>query len=107
MLVAGAALGVTATATAGAGAWWRWGSPDASPNTGSAPRSGRVIVLLGSPDAPSTRPRSARRPPRRVAQPRLRRTVDLVLLRTADDHGTAAGSAEAAARPAADPDVSW
>ncbi|MBZ3905826.1 bifunctional serine/threonine-protein kinase/ABC transporter substrate-binding protein [Streptomyces griseiscabiei] len=104
LLLAGAALGVTGAA--GAGAWWRWGRGGAAGNTGSARRPRHVVALLGSPSDPfhTAHERGARlaveehnRDPRR--------TVDLVL-RTADDHGTPAGSTRAATRLAADPEVS-
>ncbi|WP_406355052.1 protein kinase domain-containing protein [Streptomyces sp. NBC_00658] len=104
LLVAGAALGVTAVA--GAGAWWEWGRADASANTGSVRRSRHVVTLLGSPDDPyfTDHRRGALLAVEQHNQD-ARRTVDLVL-RTADDGGTATGSAAAAARLAADPDVS-
>ncbi|MGW3413419.1 protein kinase domain-containing protein [Streptomyces sp. NPDC000888] len=104
LLVAGAALGVTAVA--GAGAWWEWGRADASANTGSVRRSRHVVTLLGSPDDPffTDHERGALLAVEQHNQD-ARRTVDLVL-RTADDGGTATGSAAAAARLAADPDVS-
>ncbi|WP_371599329.1 ABC transporter substrate-binding protein [Streptomyces sp. NBC_00564] len=104
LLVAGAALGVTAVA--GAGAWWEWGRADASANTGSVRRSRHVVTLLGSPDDPyfTDHRRGALLAVEQHNQD-AGRTVDLVL-RTADDGGTATGSAAAAARLAADPDVS-
>ncbi|NNN29407.1 protein kinase [Streptomyces sp. S3(2020)] len=104
LLVAGAALGVTAVA--GAGAWWQWGRGAASADTGSVQRSRHVVALLGSPDDPffADHGRGALLAVEQHNQD-ARRTVDLVL-RTADDGGTAAGSAAAAARLAADPDVS-
>ncbi|WP_308310671.1 bifunctional serine/threonine-protein kinase/ABC transporter substrate-binding protein [Streptomyces sp. GbtcB6] len=104
LLVAGAALGVTATA--GAGAWWRWGRARASANTGSVRRSRHVVALLGDPDGAffTDHRRGAQLAVEQHNQD-ARRTVDLVL-RTADDGGTAAGSAAAAERLAADPDVS-
>ncbi|MGW0583323.1 protein kinase domain-containing protein [Streptomyces sp. NPDC002920] len=104
LLVAGAALGVTAAA--GAGAWWRWGRPGGSAGTGSARRSRQVVALLGSPDDPffADHERGARLAVEQHGED-ARRAFDLVL-RTADDGGTAAGSAKAAARLAADPDVS-
>ncbi|MCX4971764.1 bifunctional serine/threonine-protein kinase/ABC transporter substrate-binding protein [Streptomyces sp. NBC_00620] len=104
LLVAGAALGVTAVA--GAGAWWEWGRADASANTGSVRRSRHVVTLLGSPDDPYfTDHRRGALLAVEQHNEDARRTVDLVL-RTADDGGTATGSAAAAARLAADPDVS-
>lgn len=104
LLVAGAALGVTAAA--GAGAWWEWGRADASANTGSVRRSRHVVTLLGSPDDPFfTDHRRGAVLAVEQHNKDARRTLDLVL-RTADDRGTATGSAEAAARLAADPDVS-
>ncbi|WP_405924162.1 protein kinase domain-containing protein [Streptomyces sp. NBC_00035] len=104
LLVAGAALGVTAVA--GAGAWWEWGRADASANTGSVRRSRHVVTLLGSPNDPffTDHERGALLAVEQHNQD-ARRTVDLVL-RTADDGGTATGSAATAARLAADPDVS-
>ncbi|MFD2685416.1 ABC transporter substrate-binding protein [Streptomyces phyllanthi] len=105
LLTAGAALGVTAAA--GTGAWWQWGRRSgASANTGSARRPRHVVSLLGSPDEPffTAHERGAHLAVEQHNQD-ARRTVDLVL-HMADDRGTAAGSAEAAARLAADPDVS-
>ncbi|MBK6010589.1 bifunctional serine/threonine-protein kinase/ABC transporter substrate-binding protein [Streptomyces sp. MBT53] len=104
LLVAGAALGVTAAA--GAGAWWRWGRGTASANSGSVRRSRHVVALLGSPDDPffTDHERGALLAVEQHNQD-ARRTLDLVL-RTADDAGTAKGSAAAATRLAADPDVS-
>ncbi|MEU9287688.1 bifunctional serine/threonine-protein kinase/ABC transporter substrate-binding protein [Streptomyces sp. NPDC048275] len=104
LLVAGAAAGVTAAA--GAGAWWQWGRNNASANAGSVRRHRHVVALLGSPDGQffTAQERGARLAVEQHNQD-TRRTVDLVL-RTTDDHGTAKGSAEAAARLAADPDVS-
>jgi len=104
LLVAGAALGVTAVA--GAGAWWEWGRSAASANTGSVRRSRHVVTLLGSPDDPSfTEHRRGALLAVEQHNQDTRRTLDLVL-RNADDGGTATGSAAAAARLAADPDVS-
>ncbi|WP_262007427.1 bifunctional serine/threonine-protein kinase/ABC transporter substrate-binding protein [Streptomyces sp. FIT100] len=104
LLVAGAVAGVTAAA--GAGAWWQWGRPGASARTASVRRPRHVVALLGSPGDPffPAHERGARLAVDRHNQD-ARRTVDLVL-RTADDGGSAAGSAGAAARLAADPDVS-
>ncbi|WP_262060219.1 bifunctional serine/threonine-protein kinase/ABC transporter substrate-binding protein [Streptomyces sp. STR69] len=104
LFVAGAALGVTAAA--GAGAWWRWGRGAASANTGSVRRSRHVVALLGSPDDPffTDHERGALLAVEQHNQD-AERTLDLVL-RTADDAGTAKGSAAAATRLAADPDVS-
>ncbi|MBG0850348.1 ABC transporter substrate-binding protein [Streptomyces spinoverrucosus] len=104
LLVAGAALGVTAAG--GLGAWWRWGPGNATANTGSARRTRHVVALLGSPDD-ALHQHQARGARLAVEQHNkdARRTVDLVL-GTADDQGTAAGSAAAAARLAADPAVS-
>ncbi|WP_416957217.1 bifunctional serine/threonine-protein kinase/ABC transporter substrate-binding protein [Streptomyces sp. Agncl-13] len=104
LLVAGAALGVTAAA--GAGAWWQWGRGAASANSGSVRRSRHVVVLLGSPEDPffTDQERGARLAVEQHNQD-TGRTVDLVL-RTADDAGTAKGSAAAATRLAAAPDVS-
>ncbi|MFI9759238.1 ABC transporter substrate-binding protein [Streptomyces sp. NPDC051963] len=104
LLVAGAALGVTAVA--GTGAWWRWGRDSASANQGSVKRTRHVVALFGNPDGAffTAHERGALLAVEEHNQD-ARRTVDLVL-RTADDRGTAKGSAEAAARLAADPDVS-
>ncbi|MFD4601257.1 ABC transporter substrate-binding protein [Streptomyces sp. NPDC058464] len=104
LLVAGAALGVTAVG--GAGAWWRWGRGNAAANTGSARRTRHVLALLGSPDDAfhQNQIRGARLAVEQHNKD-AGRTVDLVL-RTADDRGTAAGCAAAAARLAADPAVS-
>ncbi|MGW2050479.1 protein kinase domain-containing protein [Streptomyces sp. NPDC001858] len=105
LLVAGAALGVAAAA--GAGAWWRWGRSAApSAGTGAAERARHVVALLSSPDGPffTAQERGARLAVEQHNQD-ARRTVDLVL-RTADDLGTAQGSAAAAARLVADPEVS-
>ncbi|MGP4005004.1 bifunctional serine/threonine-protein kinase/ABC transporter substrate-binding protein [Streptomyces sp. 4N124] len=104
LLVAGAALGVTAAG--GTGAWWRWGRNSASANTGAARRTRHVIAVLGDPDDPvhQNQVRGVRLAVERHNED-ARRTVDLVL-RTADDRGTAAGSAAAAARLAADETVS-
>ncbi|MEV0486698.1 bifunctional serine/threonine-protein kinase/ABC transporter substrate-binding protein [Streptomyces sp. NPDC050508] len=104
LLVAGAALGVTAAT--GAGAWWEWGRSAASANTGSVRRDRHVVTLLGSPNDPyfTDHKRGAVLAVEQHNRD-ARRTIDLVL-RTADDGGTAKGSAAAAARLAADPDVS-
>ncbi|WP_406118362.1 protein kinase domain-containing protein [Streptomyces sp. NBC_00989] len=104
LLVAGAALGVTAAA--GAGAWWQWGRGATSANSGSVRRSRHVVALLGSPDDPffTDHERGARLAVEQHNED-SGRAVDLVL-RTADDAGTAKGSAAAATRLAADPDVS-
>ncbi|WP_019063579.1 bifunctional serine/threonine-protein kinase/ABC transporter substrate-binding protein [Streptomyces prunicolor] len=104
LLVAGAALGVTAVA--GAGAWWEWGRSAASANTGSVRRDRHVVTLLGTPNDPyfTNHKLGALLAVERHNQD-ARRAVDLVL-RTADDAGTAKGSAAAATRLAADPDVS-
>ncbi|MEV0904450.1 bifunctional serine/threonine-protein kinase/ABC transporter substrate-binding protein [Streptomyces hokutonensis] len=104
LLVAGAALGVTAVA--GAGAWWEWGRSAASANTGSVRRPRHVVALLGSPDDPSfTEHRRGALLAVEQHNRDAKRTVDLAL-RTADDVGTAKGSAAAATRLAADPNVS-
>ncbi|WP_043664724.1 bifunctional serine/threonine-protein kinase/ABC transporter substrate-binding protein [Streptomyces xylophagus] len=104
LLVAGAALGVTAVA--GAGAWWEWGRSAASANTGSVRRSRHVVALLGSPDDPSfTEHRRGALLAVEQHNQDAKRTQDLIL-RTTDDAGTAKGSAAAATRLAADPDVS-
>ncbi|MBK3565967.1 ABC transporter substrate-binding protein, partial [Streptomyces sp. MBT62] len=89
-----------------AGAWWRWGRGAASANSGSVRRSRHVVALLGSPDDPffTDHERGALLAVEQHNQD-ARRTLDLVL-RTADDAGTAKGSAAAATRLAADPDVS-
>ncbi|MEU1500176.1 bifunctional serine/threonine-protein kinase/ABC transporter substrate-binding protein [Streptomyces sp. NPDC005732] len=96
----GAVVGVVA---AGAGGWWRWGRPDrtAARSTGPLPR--RVIGLLGDRSDPAF---TAHERGARLAvgehQNNPRRPFDLVL-RTADDRGTAAGAGAAAAALAADP----
>ncbi|WP_229911578.1 hypothetical protein [Streptomyces aurantiogriseus] len=80
LLVAGAALGVTAAA--GTGAWWKWGRgrTGASASTGSARRSRHVVALLGSPDGPffTAQELGARLAVEQHNQD-ARRTVDLVL----------------------------
>ncbi|MGW4170729.1 bifunctional serine/threonine-protein kinase/ABC transporter substrate-binding protein [Streptomyces chartreusis] len=99
----GAVLGVSAV---GVGSWWRWGRSTSSGATGTGPLPRRVIGLLGdrSDGAFTAHERGAR-----VAvsehNATAGRAFDLVL-RTADDGGTAKGAAAAAARLAADPEVS-
>ncbi|MGW0710555.1 protein kinase domain-containing protein [Streptomyces sp. NPDC002643] len=104
LLVAGAVAGVTAAG--GAGAWWRWGRGKATASAGGVRRARYVVALLGSPGGPffADHERGARLAVEEHGGDD-RRTVDLVL-RTVDDGGTEAGSAKAAARLAADPDVS-
>ncbi|MGW5639399.1 bifunctional serine/threonine-protein kinase/ABC transporter substrate-binding protein [Streptomyces sp. NPDC003832] len=98
----GAVLGVGA---ASVGGWWRWGRPEPKGTTGAGALPRRVIGLLGdrSDEVLTAHERGARLA---VAEHNGsgRRTFDLVL-RTADDGGTAEGAAEAVARLAADPDV--
>lgn len=99
----GAVLGVSA---AGVGSWWRWGRSTSSGATGTEALPRRVIGLLGdrSDGAFTAHERGAQ-----VAvsehNAAAGRAFDLVL-RTADDGGTAKGAAAAAARLAADPEVS-
>ncbi|MFE0677127.1 bifunctional serine/threonine-protein kinase/ABC transporter substrate-binding protein [Streptomyces sp. NPDC058867] len=98
----GAVLGVGA---ASVGGWWRWGRAGATGATdgGTLPR--RVVALLGdrSDEVFTAHERGARLA---VSEHNAaeRRTFDLVL-RTADDAGTAEGAAASAARLAADQKV--
>ncbi|MFJ4621036.1 ABC transporter substrate-binding protein [Streptomyces sp. NPDC088812] len=103
VLVAGAALGVTA---AGAGAWWRWGRPGTPADPGSARRTRHVVALLGDRSDPvfTAHERGAGLAVDRHNRD-SRRTVDLEL-RTADDHGSAAGAVQAAAGLTGDREVS-
>ncbi|MFF7467781.1 ABC transporter substrate-binding protein [Streptomyces sp. NPDC008092] len=95
LLIASAAAGVAAVG--GVGAWWRWGRPG-TPGAGRSPLPTRAIALLGDL---STAVVQAQARGARVAvdehNARSGRAFDLTL-RTADDQGTAAGSAAAAAR---------
>ncbi|MET9131100.1 bifunctional serine/threonine-protein kinase/ABC transporter substrate-binding protein [Streptomyces antibioticus] len=104
----GAVLGVAAV---GAGTWWAVGRkrggrrPSSAPGGSAARRPRQVIGLLGdrSDAAFTAQERGAR-----LALDRHNRTADRafdLVLRTADDGGTAKGSAAAAARLTADPDV--
>ncbi|MFF4895304.1 bifunctional serine/threonine-protein kinase/ABC transporter substrate-binding protein [Streptomyces sp. NPDC001068] len=102
LLVASAAVGVSAV---GAGtAWWRWGRAGA-PTAGRRPLPVRTVAMLGdlSTAVVQAQVRGARLA---VAghNAGAGRTFDLVL-RTADDRGTAAGSAAAARRLIAAPEV--
>ncbi|MFJ7072162.1 bifunctional serine/threonine-protein kinase/ABC transporter substrate-binding protein [Streptomyces sp. NPDC098781] len=99
----GAVLGVSVV---GVGSWWRWGRSNSSGAAGSGALPRRVIGLLGD------RSDSAFTAHERGAQVAVSehngtagRAFDLVL-RTADDGGTAKGAAAAAARLAVDPEVS-
>lgn len=99
----GAVLGVSA---AGVGSWWRWGRSPSSGTTGAGALPRRVIGLLGD------RSEAAFTAHQRGAQVAVGehndsagRAFDLVL-RTAGDGGTAKGATAAAARLAADPEVS-
>ncbi|MEV0738708.1 hypothetical protein AB0I51_22780 [Streptomyces sp. NPDC050549] len=92
---------------AAAGAWWGWGRSAAPANSGSV-RSARHggAPLLGSPDDPSfTDHRRGALLAVEQHNQDAERTLDLAL-RTANDAGTAMGTAAAATRLAADPDVS-
>lgn len=88
----------------GGSAWWRWGRPG-TPGSGNGPLPTRTIALLGDL---STAVVEAQVRGARLAvdahNARSDRTFDLAL-RTADDRGTAAGSAAAAARLVADREV--
>lgn len=103
LLTASAALGVGAIG--GGTAWWQWGRSRGAGGTGKRTLPTRVIGVLGdrSDAAVQAQERGAGIA---VAEHNARpgRSFDLAL-RTADDRGTAAGSAAAAARLAADPDV--
>ncbi|MGW1541502.1 bifunctional serine/threonine-protein kinase/ABC transporter substrate-binding protein [Streptomyces sp. NPDC002309] len=101
LLTGAAVLGVTSAGVAG---WWAT-RPGASAGQGAAPRPRRVIGLLG--DGGDTVLTAQERGARIAVEQHNRdtgRTFDLVL-RTADDGGTAAGAGRAAARLAADPEV--
>ncbi|MEU9344108.1 bifunctional serine/threonine-protein kinase/ABC transporter substrate-binding protein [Streptomyces sp. NPDC048278] len=95
LLIASAAAGVSAVG--GGSAWWRWGR-SGTPGSAKGPLPNRTIALLGdlSTAVVQAQVRGAQLA---VVQHNARsdRTFDLAL-RTADDQGTAAGSAAAAAR---------
>lgn len=103
LLTASAALGVGAIG--GATAWWQWGRSRGAGGTGRRTLPTRVIGLLGDRSAAAVLAQE-RGAALAVAEHNARpdRPFDLVL-RTADDRGTATGSAAAAARLAADRDV--
>ncbi|SNT47845.1 bifunctional serine/threonine-protein kinase/ABC transporter substrate-binding protein [Actinacidiphila glaucinigra] len=103
LLTASAALGVGAIG--GGTAWWQWGRDRGSGGTGKRSLPTRVIGLLGDRSAAAVLAQE-RGAAIAVAEHNARpdRLFDLVL-RTADDQGTAEGSAAAAARLAADPEV--
>ncbi|MGW3133186.1 bifunctional serine/threonine-protein kinase/ABC transporter substrate-binding protein [Streptomyces sp. NPDC001123] len=95
LLIASAAAGVGAVG--GGSAWWRWGRPG-PPGSGKGPLPTRTIALLG--DLSTAVVRAQARGARLAVDAhnaRSDRAFDLAL-RTADDRGTAAGSAAAAAR---------
>ncbi|MFF0731062.1 bifunctional serine/threonine-protein kinase/ABC transporter substrate-binding protein [Streptomyces chartreusis] len=99
----GAVLGVSA---AGVGSWWRWGRSASSGGTGTGPLPRRVIGLLGDrSDGVFTAHERGAQVAVREHNAAAGRAFDLVL-RTADDGGTAKGAAAASARLAADPEVS-
>ncbi|MEU9658972.1 bifunctional serine/threonine-protein kinase/ABC transporter substrate-binding protein [Streptomyces chartreusis] len=99
----GAVLGVSA---AGVGSWWRWGRSASSGATGTGPLPRRVIGLLGDrSDGVFTAHERGAQVAVREHNAAAGRAFDLVL-RTADDGGTAKGAAAASARLAADPEVS-
>lgn len=99
----GAVLGVSA---AGVGSWWRWGRSTSSGATGTGPLPRRVIGLLGDrSDGVFTAHERGAQVAVREHNASAGRAFDLVL-RTADDGGTAKGAAAGAARLAADPEVS-
>ncbi|MFJ9558915.1 bifunctional serine/threonine-protein kinase/ABC transporter substrate-binding protein [Streptomyces fuscichromogenes] len=95
LLTASAAVGVGAVG--GGTAWWRW-ARSGTPGSGRGPLPTRTVALLGDL---STAVVQAQVRGARLAvdehNARADRTFDLAL-RTADDQGTAAGSAAAAAR---------
>ncbi|MEV5956753.1 bifunctional serine/threonine-protein kinase/ABC transporter substrate-binding protein [Streptomyces sp. NPDC051987] len=95
LLIASAAVGVSAVG--GGGAWWRWARSGRA-GSGNGPLPTRTIALLGdlSTAAVQAQARGARLAVD-AHNARADRTFDLAL-RTADDRGTAAGSAAAAAR---------
>lgn len=101
LLTAASVLGVT---SAGGAAWW-WSRPGASAGQGATRRPRHVIGLLG--DGGDAVLAAHERGARLAVEQHNRdagRAVDLVL-RTADDGGTAAGAGRAAARLTADPEV--
>ncbi|GGN42346.1 hypothetical protein GCM10011578_091580 [Streptomyces fuscichromogenes] len=102
LLTASAAAGVGAVG--GGTAWWRW-ARSGTPGSGKGPLPTRTIALLGDL---STAVVQAQVRGARLAvdehNARSDRTFDLAL-RTADDRGTAAGSAAAAARLVASREV--
>ncbi|AZM64020.1 MULTISPECIES: bifunctional serine/threonine-protein kinase/ABC transporter substrate-binding protein [unclassified Streptomyces] len=101
LLVGGAALGA---GTAAAAAWWL-GSRDATGQSGSAARPRSAVGLLGrSGDGVVTAHERGARLAVEQHNGAAGRPFDLVL-RTADDRGTAEGAAAAAARLAAPPDL--
>ncbi|MEU1620789.1 bifunctional serine/threonine-protein kinase/ABC transporter substrate-binding protein [Streptomyces sp. NPDC005722] len=102
LLAASAALGVAAVG--GGTAWWQWGRSRGTGGTGQSLPT-RVIGLLGDRSAAAVLAQE-RGAGLAVAEHNARpdRAFDLAL-RTADDGGTAEGSAAAARRLAADPDV--
>ncbi|MFK0280688.1 bifunctional serine/threonine-protein kinase/ABC transporter substrate-binding protein [Streptomyces sp. NPDC090499] len=95
LLIASAAAGVSAVG--GGSAWWRWGR-SGTPGSGKGPLPDRTIALLGDLSTAVVQAQ-ARGAQLAVDQHNARsdRTFDLAL-RTADDQGTALGSAAAAAR---------
>ncbi|MFI8182356.1 bifunctional serine/threonine-protein kinase/ABC transporter substrate-binding protein [Actinacidiphila glaucinigra] len=103
LLAASAALGVGAIG--GGTAWWQWGRDRGTGGTGKRTLPTRVIGLLGDRSAAAVLAQE-RGAAIAVAEHNARpdRPFDLAL-RTADDRGTAAGSAAGAARLTADPDV--
>ncbi|MGW4869683.1 bifunctional serine/threonine-protein kinase/ABC transporter substrate-binding protein [Streptomyces chartreusis] len=99
----GAVLGVSAV---GVGSWWRWGRSTSSGATGTGVLPRRVIGLLGDrSDGVFTAHERGAQVAVSEHNTTAGRAFDLVL-RTADDGGTAKGAAAAAARLAADPAVS-
>ncbi|MFE5813249.1 bifunctional serine/threonine-protein kinase/ABC transporter substrate-binding protein [Streptomyces sp. NPDC056479] len=99
----GAVLGV---GVVGVGSWWRWGRSNASGTAGTGTLPRRVIGLLGDrSDAVFTAHERGAQVAVSEHNGTAGRAFDLVL-RTTDDGGTAKGSAAAAARLAADPEVS-
>ncbi|MFE6176293.1 bifunctional serine/threonine-protein kinase/ABC transporter substrate-binding protein [Streptomyces sp. NPDC056464] len=99
----GAVLGV---GVVGVGSWWRWGRSNASGTAGTGTLPRRVICLLGDrSDAVFTAHERGAQVAVSEHNGTAGRAFDLVL-RTTDDGGTAKGSAAAAARLAADPEVS-
>ncbi|MFJ5772741.1 bifunctional serine/threonine-protein kinase/ABC transporter substrate-binding protein [Streptomyces sp. NPDC093094] len=103
LTVGGAVLGVGA---ASVGGWWLWGRPGPPAPTGTKTLPRRAIGLLGDrSDAVFTAHERGARLAVSEHNGASRRAFDLVL-RTADDAGTAEGAAAAVARLAADPEVS-